>query len=527
MADEKTHAALVATAEQLGQARYFAGLQKVGRTGLRADSIFDGNLGQQVYQGSGGGWANPATGLGTFARDKVLQGAYSDPFRIPDPELAALFNGNDIAKKIVSIKPKEMFRRGYSVNLPDPKGDKYGQGANAEAALGLEKYAANLGANDKIKDGMIWGRLFGGAVVIIGADDGAHVSTPLQEDRIRSIKFLNVVDRRFLFARTYYGDHLAPKFGEVETYQVTNSYGGNPASVIHESRVLRFDGSMVDLYKMRQLAGWSYSTLQAVYDTMRQFDQSFQSIANLMSDMSQAVMKINGLMQMIANDSAGLQTRMAMVDMTRSSGRMVILDAENEDFERKATPLSGVPETLQLQMIRLACAAEIPVCVLFGQSPAGMNATGESDFRNFYGNIASDQKNELEPVLDRLYRLICLAQDGPTGGKIPAGGLEFKWHKLKEPTESELADIYGKTATADCAYVAAGVLFPEEVALSRFRCAEFRQDTDIDIEVRKTTLAHELDFSEQSAEQKATIGPVPPEAAPVPLPASAGPDAGK
>ena len=84
---------------------------------------------------------------------------------------------------------------------------------------------------------------------------------------------------------------------------------------------------------------------------------SFQSIANLMADMSQAVMKINGLAQLISNDQKTLQTRMQMVDMSRSSGRMLYIDAENEEFERTATPMTGVADTVQMQMLRVSAAA--------------------------------------------------------------------------------------------------------------------------------------------------------------------------
>jgi uncharacterized protein len=482
---------------------YFAGLKA-----MRTDSNWDGLIGTGPLF-SGGGFMNFTTGLGTFGRDKTMQGSFWDPIRITDPELAAMFNGNDLAARIVELKPCEAFRRGYEIVIPDPEGeDEDTQAANTETAEALTEYAEKLDMNTLIRDGWIWGRLFGGDLVIIGADDGNDMAEPLDEDNIKSVKFLNNVDRRFLFALTWYNDPFSPKYGDVETYQVTNSFGSQPNSVVHESRVIRFEGNKVDLLKKRQLVGWTLSVLQRPYDVLRSFSLSFSAVSNMLVDASQSVFKMNGLMEQIASGGKdALQMRMGFVDMSRSSIRSVLIDRENEDYEKVATSFAGIPETLNVQMQRMAAAAEMPLTILFGMSPAGLNATGAADFQHFYDTVASEQKNVLDPRLLRILTLICKAKDGPTGGKVPEGGIELQWKKLQTPTEAEMADIYAKTATADCAYVTAQVLLPEEVALSRFRTGEYSQETEIDVESRKQSMEHNLDFQVQTAEEKAKLGP--------------------
>ena len=546
--------------------------------GLREDNILDGLLGGPGGMTSGGGWQNTVTGLGDPTRDKVMQGSYQEAIRISDSELSALYNGNDIAQRIVAAKPKEMFRRGWVLVIPqesptagdnddgkdagtesgpaapgsplvDPMSAKVGpdgksqavdntvttksqaagavapapgakasgldpdeatksklsekpiaaggpakpeeaktQGEGADLAKDIEQYAANLQLKAKCLEGSIFGRAFGGGLLIIGADDGQDVSTPLDEENIKSIRYLTWIDRRFVYAATWYAD-IGPKYGEVETWEVINPFGGQGNTRVHETRVVRFDGTPVDFLMRRRLMGWTLSVLQAPYDTMRQFDTSFQSIANLMSDMSQAVMKINGLAQLISNDQKTLNTRMAMVDMSRSSARMLYIDAENEDFARTVTPLTGVPETLEMQMLRLAAAAEMPVAILFGREPSGLNATGDADFRRFYDMIKGNQLTELEPKLRRIYTLICKAKDSPTKGVMPAKGLEFVWHKLYEPSEKEQAEIRWLMAQSDEKYVQNEILLPEEVASSRFRNGDLNLDTEIDLDLRKEKLA--------------------------------------
>jgi phage-related protein (TIGR01555 family) len=253
---------------------------------------------------------------------------------------------------------------------------------------------------------------------------------------------------------------------------------------VHESRVVRFDGAPVDFLMRRRLLGWTLSCLQAPYDTLRQFDTSFQGVSNLMADVAQAVMKINGLSQLISNDQRTLQTRMAMVDRSRSVGRMLYVDAENESFERVPTPMTGVADVLEMQMLRCSAAAEMPVAILFGREPSGLNATGDADFRRFYDVISGRQKYELEPKLRRLYTLICLAADSPLRGKLPARGLEFIWHALYCPSEKEQAEIRWLMAQADEKYVQNEILLPEEVAMSRFRNGELGLDTEIQTNLR-------------------------------------------
>ena len=591
--------------------------------GFRGDNLLDGLIGGNMAGGpTGGGWSNPVTGLGTFGRDKVMQGSYQEAFRISDVELSALYNGNDLAKRVVVTVPEEMFRRGWKLvvkpvadgedegdanpaaaleqpvggesgpaapgsplvdptgaaaddrttdqkllagdigppgpsgasdvapaaaasDISDPMGEQLAkgphnqtgtgdamtptsdrkpapsaprtgedgsgktqgppaspgsdQGAGAELAEAAEVYAARLSLKPRCLEASIFGGLYGGGLLIIGADDGQDMALPLDETRIKTIVYLAWIDRRFAFASSWYSE-IGPKYGEVRTWQIVNPFGGQSNTVVHESRCVRFDGAPVDFLMRRRLLGWTLSVLQAPYDTLRQFDTSFQGIANLMADMSQAVMKINGLAQLISNDQHTLQTRMQMVDMSRSTARMLYVDAENEDFERTATPLSGVSDVLQMQMLRTAAAAEQPVAILFGREPSGLNATGDADFRRFYDKTAGKQRTELEPKLRRLYTLIFAAKDGPTGGVVPANGLEFVWHKLYEPSEKEQSEIRFNMAQADDLYVQNGTLLPAEVAMSRFRSGDLHLDTEIDMALRKTAM-ESAELAPQGAEK--------------------------
>ncbi|NIR95684.1 MAG: DUF1073 domain-containing protein, partial [Gammaproteobacteria bacterium] len=112
-----------------------------------------------------------------------------------------------------------------------------------------------------------------------------------------------------------------------------------------------------------------------------------------------------------------IQARMQLLDMSRSDVRAVVLDAEGEEFSRQNFNWAGIKDPFTIMMLRLSSAARIPVTVLMGQSPAGMDATGESDIRWFYDQTEAHREKYFEPKLRELIRLITLAKDGPTGGK--------------------------------------------------------------------------------------------------------------
>ena len=355
-------------------------------------------------------------------------------------------------------------------------------------AAAAEAYGARLSLKPRALEATIFGGLYGGGLLIVGADDGQDMALPLDETKIKTIKYFAWIDRRFAFASSWYSE-IGPKYGEVRTWQIVNPFGGQSNTVVHESRCVRFDGAPVDFLMRRRLLGWTLSKLQSSYDTLRQFESSMQGVSNLMANLAQAVMKINGLAQLISSDQHTLQTRMAMVDMSRSTARMLYLDAENEEFSREATPMTGVSDALQMQMLCVAAAAEQPIAILFGREPSGLNATGDADFRRFYDKTAGKQKTDLEPKLRRLYTLIFAAKDGPTGGVIPAKGIEFVWHKLYEPSELEQSTIRLNMAQADDLYINNGTLLPAEVAMSRFRSGDLHLDTEIDTEKRTTALA--------------------------------------
>lgn len=435
------------------------------------------------------GWENAVTGLGTYARDKSTHAEFTrcDSITLNWELLEAIYHDDDISGRFIDIFPNHMFRKGWDIHVED---DTLG-----EQSRDFVKYAKKLRLTDKFKEAERWGRLYGGALLQLGIDDNRPVDQPVDEKNIRAITYATVIERQYVMPDTYYSDPMSDRFGEPETYIVTNNMVSSPGSAgsivgsmvyrIHESRVIRFEGAPTSRRERQRLGGWTHSVLQRPYEKIKAFVQVFQASSNLMTDASQGVYKLEGLMSQIgSNEKSALETRMLMLDMGRSVARSILLDKDGEEFERTIAAISGYPDMLDRFMMLLSSAFEVPVTVLMGRSAAGMNSTGDSDFRQLYDVVESKQTNELEPKLQRAHRYIALAKDGPTGGEEV--DLEFKFRSLWSPTLMERSQINFTQSQADLNYVTMGAVTGEEIALSRFgEDGELRLTTHIDTQGRR------------------------------------------
>jgi phage-related protein (TIGR01555 family) len=422
----------------------------------------------------------------------------------------------------------------------------------------LKKKLADLRLDFLMLQAVIWGRLFGGSLLILGANDGQTPDKPLNEDNIIDFKFLNCVDRRYVWAQQYYNDPMSPRYGLPELYLITNMIsgaglgfnGGNAGrtatTVIHESRVIRFDGNETDDLTRQQLAGWTFSVLQRVYDTLRKFEHSFDSVGALMSDASQAVFKMQGLIEAIATGNKNdINTRLAWTDMSRSTIKAVVLDAGDADgkgaesFNREPTSFSGLAELLKVWMLRLCAAADMPATEVFGQAAQGLDATGDNEVRKWYDMIASDQETKIKPGLQRVINLISKAGDSPITDKDTEWEVTF--NPLWMPTDKEQADFEYEIAQRDQIYIQEGVLTPEQVALGAFGGNKFSSWREVDkdalqeaIDGKQMNDPYEneaedpaLVVAPQTGEAASPLSPLPITQGPNPKASSAGPKKGK
>ena len=458
------------------------------------------------------GWKNVLAGFGT-SRDKRMAGGVGDLIRPDFETLVDLYRGDPWAARIVDRPAKAMVREWFEVQIADEKD-------NGEA---LDQWLKKIKAKAAFSLALQYEGAFGGSGIILGINQGrvedpAKMAQPLQPDEIDTIDHLVVYAAKELQAVAYYADPMLPSFGMPAAYRVVPrvpfaingqqvvSFGakqivqaGTPTHPwaelpeIHESRILVFPGIVVDRRQRLENWGWGDGRLQRCWEVLRDFGISWAAASNLLTDFAQATLAIPGLLEMLAQDDGKkILQRAQLLDLTRSVCRMVLLDggdvgtgAGAEVFKREVTPLNGVPDLLEKFMLQMAGAADMPMTVLMGQAPAGMNATGESDTRNWYDNVAELQEERATPPAERLVTLGMMAKSGPMKGRVPKLW-SVDWRPLWQMGDAEEATMRKTMADADVAYIDRGVLQPDEVRRSRFGGDKYQIETQLDVEEEKT-----------------------------------------
>lgn len=490
-------------------------------------------------------WINALTGLGT-SRDKTTHTQpLLDPI-IPTQTLEAIYHSDDIAARIVSALPDEAFREGWVVvnkaaqaevndllrKEPGASVKKMMDAARAamakqsnsvqQRANDLQKDCDNHGLVQKFREAMTWGRLYGLGTIHLGIDDGGNPWDPVDPESVRSIDFATCYDKRDLTPWRWYADPMAPRFGDVAVYllQPVGVYVGMPYDIVstsqvmlvHESRLIRFGGELTSKRLRLANQGSDYSILQKCFRALQLFNDNWQSASALLSDASQGVFKIRGLIDMIAGDPDVMTARFTFMDTVRSTFRAILLDAgeeggtPSEDFTRVATPFAGIPDMLDQSGTRVSASARMPKVILFGSSTKGLGDTGDSELRWWYDTVKSTQTQGVQPQIEYALRLFATAR-----GYSDVDEWSVVFPPLRQMTAKEEAETHLAQSQADLNYHNMGWVTPEEGALSRWGSGKFSLDTKIDVESRKRAMQIRLQSMEAEAanELEARKDPAP------------------
>jgi len=145
---------------------------------------------------------------------------------------------------------------------------------------------------------------------------------------------------------------------------------------------------------------------------------------------------------------------------------MILLGPE-EDYQHREISLSGFDKVAERAKEAICAAVDMPIVVLFGEAPGGLNADGASHRTLWDRVVAAEWNRALLPALTRLYQWLYHAKAGPTGGEEPMAW-KVVANPLDELTEAGQLDNEAKAAATDKTYVEMGVLTAADVRQSRF-----------------------------------------------------------
>lgn len=322
-------------------------------------------------------FSNPLFSLG-YGSQSPLEATEYPLTRMTDNYalLNSLYRSNWVVQNVVGLLVDDMLREWYTLKSATPEQGK---------AINTVERSTRL--RDRVSTGLKWGRLYGGAAGLILVDGQEDLSRPLDAEAILpgSFRGLYILDRwqgiSPDYSLTFEGGELVPEYYSI------NDAAGHTAARVHHSRLVRFVGrELPDLERQAELY-WGESEVEALYNDVVAHDNVSANMAALTFQANVNTMEVKGLEQLLSMSSPDVQRRfwntMQAQKVLRSNFGMQLVEQGNKISNTQYT-FTGLSDVYESMCLNLCGASHYPMTKLFGRSPAGMNATGESDLKNYY-----------------------------------------------------------------------------------------------------------------------------------------------
>lgn len=430
---------------------------------------------------------NFVAALGT-RQDKRSHSFYAFPLTLTRVELENMFRSSWLAKRIVRTPADDMTRAW--VERKWDGWDKPGDNLMAQ----LRRAEKQFNIRGKVNDALTWGRLYGGAGIVLDIKGQEDWSQPLDIRTIQKgqLRNLHVLDRWRLAATGELDeDRRSPNYGKPKFFTISGSAGASTSQyLVHWTRILKFEGEPLPWFIWIQNAFWDDSVLQHVAEVIRDYDATMAGIASLVYEASVDIITSPGLAQALTPGgqlSQQVVDRYAALGVLKSINHMMVLDGgkvngpkdqAHEEWQQKTTTFAGLKDVAEKFMVNVCGAADIPMTRLFGQSPAGLTATGESDIRNYYDRLDGDRERVLRHPMETLDEVLLrhLSGDMPTGYELDFGAL---W----QVTDKERAEIQKLNAERDQIYLVQGAVLEHVIAEELRSSGVYKSMTEKDVQL--------------------------------------------
>lgn len=413
------------------------------------------------------GLQNVVSGLGT-EKAKTSHNQFSlENFAHNFAELDAAYQTSWIVRKICDVPPEDMVREWRDLRC--------------DAAEEIAAEETRLDLKHNCHDAMTWARLHGGAAVLMITNQ--DLAKPLNLNKIKKggLERLLVFDRWELGATSINTTNpLSQNYLMPDHYRVT---GGDQE--IHWSHFARFFGAKLPRRMMAYTQGWGDSEVRKCMQDIKDVISSKDGIAELMQEANIDVITRTGLnLELASEEDEKIKKRYMLFSQMKSIVNMALLDGD-ETLTRNTLNLSGVAPILDNFMTWLAGCVGIPMTKLFGESPGGLNSTGESDLSHYYDRISAERPHSLERPLSCLDQVLVRSAIGEWPDDF-----DYEWNPLSQPDVLERSQAQLTDAQRDRIYLEDDVISKDQVRASlqsaevyQFDDAEMSEDDDFgDIE---------------------------------------------
>lgn len=381
----------------------------------------------------------------------------------------SLYRSSWIVRKIVDVFPSDMVKNWI----------KFNSSLDPEKISKINSVIRKTKTKEKIKEGLRWARLYGGAAGLILIDGDEDLSEPLDYDTIMldDYKGLLIFDRwNGIYPDIELEDDMSdeeygyPKYYSISLSEANSnlmlSYNKQDLVKVHHSRIVRFNGRDLPLWERQAEMFWGESEIEIVFEELKKRDNTSANIASLIFLANIRVLKMNDLGQLLGASTQKAQENLYKVlqaqNQLMSNMGIYVMD-KDDDFGSEQYSFGGLNDIYESFMLDIAGACEMPVTKLFGREPAGFNSTGESDLTQYYDTLEEKQETYLQPIIDKLLPIIFMS----TLGAIPED-LDWEFNPCMNVNSKDLADLAQSMASLIFEAFNAG-LITKEIALKELK----------------------------------------------------------
>ena len=404
---------------------------------------------------------------------------------------------NGIIRAGVNLRADEMTRRWIEFNYN-------GEASDDEAAGEIEAEMTRLKIDRLFREAAQMCGFFGGCLAYIDVGDisGEDLKLPLGADtdtfKAGTLKGFKLIEPTYIAPGRY------SCFNPLDRdYFVPQSWLINGREV-HASRFLYFAEDKPPTLLLPAYNFFGVPLAQIVAENVRQFSECSAAASRLLQKFSCTVFKTDMQELLTGRDGGNIRRRVQYFSMNRDNDGVMTVDKEAEDIADVSTPISGVTDIVKQQMEIVAAMFGEPAVKLWGISPGGFNATGESDMKNHYDHIHALQERLFREPLEYVVKLLQLNSKGAVDD-----ALSFEFVPLSDEDQDLKARVNKTTADTYATLIDRGVITGAEARLALANDPESgfaNIDADEEVELPEMALPMEEMNGEKNTETNLSPG---------------------
>jgi phage-related protein (TIGR01555 family) len=352
-----------------------------------------------------------------------------------------------IVRRIVTQEPKDALRKGFSI-----------KGLDAEGQQGLDSFNERREFLSKFETLRGWARKYAGAGMLMNIDDGRDWSEPVNFQNIRRVGQLTVLDRCELEVRDYEHDIESGVIYSPKAYYLVS----DNQREVHPSRIIIMHGIKLTPREMMQNNGWGESVINAVWKALRDYLTTHSYLAEAVTRLTQGVLTMPSLEgAMTGCDAEKVEERMQSLAFWMGALGDIALTTD-ESYEVHTRSMAGMPEVARVFFEQLVVETEIPMTILGGQTPGGLNTganTGE--WQSWTSHLSGEQVRTYNPAIRQYMNVVFRAGNSPIADTPDDWSIE--WPELFEPNMVEFSNALAQTANAGVLLQSAGMYTRNEI----------------------------------------------------------------